>query len=105
MSTEKKEAIQSIGFGQGGKIFIKFSDAIFPEDMDQFVFESEICNALWKPTTTINHNDHIYVGLLAGSYSKKLTSMTRKEQIHHLLQDLQPYFEKDLTSLFEDYYY
>jgi len=46
-----------------GKVVLKFKEAIFPPEIHQLVYESQICNALWRPTTNICHDDHIYVGL------------------------------------------
>ena len=85
---EKTNAFSKIGMGSGLKVFIKFKEQFYPDNL----YGGNICAAYYNDTTGKKTNDHILIAFVMGNQAKILCDLSDDEIIKLLLADLDKMF-------------
>lgn len=96
---EKIIAFSKIGMGPGLKVFIKFREQFYPDNL----YGGKICAAYYNDSTGKKTNNHILIAFVMGKQAKALCELNDDEILKLLLAELDVIFNGLATQNFLDY--
>ena len=95
---QKTHAFSKIGMGPGLKVFIKFKEQFYPDNL----YGGNTCAAYYNDATGKKTNDHILIAFIMGKQAKVLCELSDDEIIKLLLADLDTMFNGLASQNFLD---
>ena len=95
---QKTNAFSKIGMGPGLKVFIKFKEQFYPDNL----YGGNTCAAYYNDATGKKTNDHILIAFIMGKQAKVLCELSDDEIIKLLLADLDTMFHGLASQNFLD---
>ncbi|MEN9302438.1 MAG: hypothetical protein RL264_867 [Bacteroidota bacterium] len=97
---EKTSAFQKIGMGPGMKVFLKFSEKFFHDNISG----GQVCAAYASEHVGKSGNDHLLLAFIMGDQAAALTVQSDAQIVQALLNELEIFYPGKAQSTFLDAY-
>lgn len=97
--SSQKEAIDKIGMGPGMKVFLKFTNQFYPDN----ILGGPVCAAYANEKIGKTGQDHVLLAFVMGDQAKNLSDLGDDQLIvNRLLEELDEFFEGQASASFID---